>query len=96
MYGLQKKAHLISSPVMNSNRHFGVGQCHPDAAQEIGPSSESDSDADLRRLIHTIVRDFKGDTSAYFESLKPNSSGRLPSPSEEEESRVARRFVKSI
>ena len=56
---------------------------------------ELSDDADLRRLVRVIVRDFKGDTSAFFDSI-----GRGPAHQADEvdarESKIVRRFAKSI
>ena len=57
-----------------------------------------DQDADLRRLLQIIVRDYDGDTSAYFDSLRNKESAgssQEESQQERESRRLARRFVKT-
>lgn len=56
---------------------------------------EGDADSDLRNLVHIIVTEFNGDTSAYFDSIRPDVSGE-EEESEKREARIARRFTKSI
>lgn len=56
---------------------------------------EREADSDLRKLIHVIVTEFNGDTSAYFDSIRPNVSGE-GKESEKTEARIAYRFTKSI
>ena len=45
------------------------------------------ADADLKRLIEIVVRDFNGDTSAYFASLKSTM------PDDDYPAKVGRRTV---
>jgi hypothetical protein len=54
---------------------------------------EAEEDSDVRRLIHTIVTDFNGDTLAYFGSIRPNKKEK---ESDKTEARIAHRFTKSI
>jgi hypothetical protein len=54
------------------------------------------NDAELRRMIKIIVHDFNGDTSAYFASLQTASASRADREREESESKITRRFAKTI
>ena len=55
------------------------------------------NDAELRRMIKIIVHDFNGDTSAYFASLQSAASAsRADREREESESKITRRFAKTI
>jgi hypothetical protein len=53
------------------------------------------TDADLDRIVHVIVHDFNGDTSAYFASIRPGSSVEKDK-TEQQEAVFARQFAKSV
>jgi hypothetical protein len=89
MYGLQKRPSLVNSAIMSLDRPLAP---HDMADSAVAPG-QRDDDADLKRLLHSIVHDFKGDTSAYFESLKRKLSSQAD---DDLESRIARRFAKSL
>ena len=64
-----------------------------DETRFVPPSS--DDTAVLRKIVRIIVRDFNGDTSAYFDSIQPDASAEQRK-ADETESRIAHRFTKSI
>jgi hypothetical protein len=66
------------------------------AAKSPNEPSEDLNDAELRRLIKIIVNDFNGDTSAYFASLQGSSASRADREREESESKITRRFAKTL
>ncbi len=49
-------------------------------------------DSDLRKLVQVVVRDFNGDTSAFFESLGGNSKVEIQE--QDSDPRTAYRFLK--
>lgn len=55
--------------------------------QELTPSDER-----LKRLVHTIITDFDGDTTAFFDSIR--SQGQTQ-PTEQDDKCMARRLVKA-
>jgi hypothetical protein len=57
--------------------------------------SESEADSDLRKIVHVIVTQFNGDTSAYFDSLRRGVANE-GKESEEREARIASHFAESI
>ena len=58
------------------------------------PDDLPPTNGDLRRVVQVIVNEFGGDTVAYYNSIRPESS-RAQTESEHEEARIARRFAKS-
>lgn len=56
--------------------------------------SSGDDSEGLRRIVQIIVHDFNGDSSAYFNSVMPARASA--SDADEQESKVAHRFTKSV
>jgi hypothetical protein len=79
------------------NRFDKLSPAIPGRAQSRGMDSSNDSaaDEDLRRVVHVIVHDFNGDTSAFFESLQATKQ-TSEAHEDDLESGIVRRFARSV
>jgi hypothetical protein len=59
-------------------------------------ASSSSADADLRELVHKIVHDFNGDTSAFFDSLRPTKTSDESEADHREHRAAVHRLARNI